>query len=115
MGEFESRVMIAIWVVFVLTIAAFYAKSRLDVRRRWHPWIAVVGAFVLFGFVLATSPMSVYVAAPLCAVLTWVNYKITKFCAGCGATLLQNPPWTPINFCSQCGERMAPPQPLQNG
>ena len=92
-----------IWAALCLVVWTFYWKGSLDAKRRWHPRIVFGSAILFLGFVALMTPSALVLAVPAVAAISVLNFKMTKFCAACGATQIQNPPWITIRFCSKCG------------
>jgi hypothetical protein len=101
---------LAVWLALLGFVALFYLKASLPARRRWHPFVVVGGALVFLGFVTVILPASSFVIiVPAVALISFVNYKMTKFCNACGATVVQRPPWRSLSACPKCGGRVDPP------
>jgi hypothetical protein len=84
----------ATWVALGIGIAVFYWKAGFEAKRRWHPWL-LAGAGALFvGFVhpMFREPRILLFVVPVVILIQFLNYKFTRFCARCDATLMQNPP-----------------------
>ena len=108
------------WIVLGIATGLFYWRGSFEAKRRWHPWIAFgVGAlFVLFVGLMEPNVGVMLFVGPAALLISFLNWRFTKFCAVCGKTLIQNPPWTKMIFCMKCGARLdapaAPPnKPLQ--
>jgi hypothetical protein len=81
---------------------------RLAAKRRWHPRIVFgLGALFVLLMWLMEPPTHVFFFV-LAAVLliSFLNWKFTRFCPACAKTLVQNPPWSKMMYCTKCGARL---------
>jgi hypothetical protein len=100
---------LAVWLALLGFVALFYLKASLAARRRWHPFVIVGSALVFLSFVTVILPASSFVIiVPAVALISFLNYKMTRFCNACGATVVQRPPWRPLSACPKCGGRVEP-------
>jgi hypothetical protein len=108
--ELVFRMFLAVWIALLGAVSLFYWKGSLATKRRFHPYVVAGGALIFLGFVTVVMPPSTFVViAPVVALVSFLNYKITKFCNGCGATVIQPPPWREPPTCTKCGMRVGPP------
>jgi hypothetical protein len=64
---------------------------------------------VFLTFITALLPASTFVViAPGVALISFLTYRMTKFCSSCGATVIQRPPWRELHTCPRCGAAMNP-------
>jgi len=99
----EFLIVLAAWIIAGIASAFFFMNRNASLKRRlWPPY--VIGAAILFLiFVWWFLPNeALYVAAPLLALVTFINLRVVKFCNACGATT-QNLPFRPARFCAKCG------------
>lgn len=104
------------WVVLGITsIFLFYDNKNTVFKRKWFPrFVILVGIlFMIFSTAsLATSARSLEdwsmlaAEAPIVAIITYLNIKLTRFCDNCGSTLIPQIRWTPIRFCPKCGAEL---------
>jgi len=98
-----------VWTVLLGLVTLFYLKASLAAKRRWHPYVVVTGALVFLGFVTLIMPASSFVViVPVVSLISFLNYKMTKFCNSCGATVVHQP-WRPLGACPKCGGRVDAP------
>ena len=93
----------AVWIALGIGTALFYARAGLQTKRRWHPRL-VIGAGALFlAFALTMQPglKMLLSAGPAVALITILNWKLTKFCPQCGRTAYAR--LNPNRFCQSCG------------
>jgi hypothetical protein len=108
--ELIFRTFLPAWIVLLAMVSLFYWKGSLAAKRRFHPYVVAGGALIFLGFVTVIMPPSTFVViAPVVALVSFLNYKITKFCNGCGATVIQPPRWSEPPTCTKCGMRVVPP------
>jgi hypothetical protein len=98
-------VFMATWLALGIGVGVFYWKADWHRKRKWHPRINVITGVLFLAFVWAMSwsPVVMLFMTPGVVLIQWLNWKYTRFCRACGATLFQNPPWARMNFCSKCG------------
>jgi hypothetical protein len=108
--ELILPVFLAVWIGLLLGVGWFYWRASLAAKRRFHPYVVIGGALIFLGFVTALLPASTFVViVPAVALTSFLNYKMTKFCSSCGATVVQRPPWRELKSCPKCGGRVSPP------
>lgn len=104
--ELLFPVFIGVWIVLLILVSLFYWKGSLVAKRRFHPWVVGGSALVFLSFVTLLMPASTFVViVPVVAVMSFFNYKITKFCESCGATSVRFP-GTPATPCRKCGSQV---------
>jgi hypothetical protein len=97
----------AVWVAVLILVSLFYLKGSLATKRRFHLYVVCAAALVFLGFITVLLPASTFVViAPGVALISFLNYKMTKFCGSCGATVIQRPPWRELRACPRCGAAM---------
>lgn len=101
-------VFFVLWIVLCIVVWTFYWKGSLDTKRRWHPRILIGTALLFLAFVATTMPFALPLAVPAVAGITFLNFKMIKFCSACEATLVRNPPWSVMRFCIKCGAALDP-------
>jgi hypothetical protein len=108
--ELVLPLFLAVWAALLSLVGVFYWKGSLAAKRRFHPYVVVGAALIFLGFVTALLPASTFVViVPGVALMSFLNYKMTKFCSSCGATVVQRPPWRELPSCPKCGGRVSPP------
>ena len=100
----EFLIVLAAWIIAGIASAFFFMNRNASLKRRlWPPY--VIGAailFLMFVWWFLPNEAALYVAAPLLALVTFINLRVVKFCNACGATT-QNLPFRPARFCAKCG------------
>jgi hypothetical protein len=108
--ELIFTIFMAVWVLLLAAVSLFYWQGSLATKRRFHPYVVAAGALVFLGFVTVIMPSSTFVViVPAVALVSFLNYKMTKFCDVCGVTVIQRPPWSEPPTCTKCGARVSPP------
>src|SRR2546428_304086 len=86
------------WVVLGIGTALFYWRAGLAAKRRWHPWLIFGGGGLFIFFVAIMTRVHtlrvLLLVVPVVTLISFLNWKFTKFCPACGKTLTQNPPWS---------------------
>jgi hypothetical protein len=99
----EFVVVLFAWTLAGIVSAFFFLNRNAALKRRLWPPFAVASAILLLVIVWWFLPSeALYVAAPLAALVTFINLRVVKFCNACGATT-QNLPFRPARFCARCG------------
>lgn len=95
------------WITLGIATWLFYWHGSFEAKRRWHPWIAFgMGAFFALFVCLMSNIRVLLFVGPAVFLISFLNWKSTKFCPVCRRTLIQTPPWTRMNFCTKCGARL---------
>jgi hypothetical protein len=104
--ELLFPVFIGVWIVLLVLVSLFYLKGSLAAKRRFHPFVVGGAALLFLGFITLLMPASTFVViVPIVALMSFLNYKITKFCESCGATTIRVP-GTPAVACRKCGSQV---------
>ena len=110
-AEQVAPVFIVVWIVLGLFSAGFFLLNKnAQLKRKVLPPF-VVGTGILFaGFMLATgAPWEVMlIFGPAIALITFLNLRSITFCNSCGATLMNQNPFSKPAFCSKCGASLKP-------
>jgi hypothetical protein len=99
-----------VWVVLGLFSAVFFlfGKNASLKRKVWPPFtIATAVLFVGFAWAMGFPSQVFLVMIPAVAFITFLNLRSVKFCDGCGKTIMSQNPFSPPQFCSKCGARLA--------
>jgi hypothetical protein len=90
----------------------FFSRNR-DARLKRRVLVrGQIGSAVLFlGFALAVGipPSFLLIMLPAVALIFFLNWHLTRFCASCGATLYNYDWFTRMRFCSSCGAPLTEP------
>lgn len=106
-----------LWLGLMVTgIFLFYRKGRADLKRRWLSRYVLLGGGLCIGFLLALMlvepgsgppPVALACFIPLVAMVTYLNFRIIRFCANCGQLI--NPYarlFSPVRHCPHCGSQV---------
>src|SRR5262245_61988106 len=97
----------AIWIALGVTAWILFSKASYETKRKWHPRFQVGVGVLFLGFIATVLPPFVLVGAiPAVALIAFLNLRMIKFCKACGATLVQNPPWSSFKYCPKCGAKL---------
>lgn len=101
-------VFIAVWAALAVGGVWFFALNKDAARKRLYFPRFAIGAGVLFGLVIAVmAPLpAILLFVPFIAFITWLNLRMTRFCDGCGRTLINQAWWARMNFCPYCGKKL---------
>ena len=102
-----------VFFVFWIALAAggflfFVFNKDVALKKRVFPRL-VIGAGAVFGlviFIAAPSPVAL-LFAPFIALITWLNIRMTRFCAACGKMLINHQWWLRMAFCPYCGAKLS--------
>lgn len=94
------------WICLGIAAAIFYWKAGYQTKKAAHPYIAVGFGLIFLGFVewftQGHVPLFFVVAILAISVL---NIRMTRFCARCGATIVQRG-WSRFTYCPKCGAEL---------
>ncbi len=91
------------WLVLGIASWIFYAKASYQTKKSLHPFLTIGFGIVFLGFaewVMHGKLPLVFAAAII--VIMFLNYRFTRFCPQCGATIYARG-LTLSNFCPRCG------------
>lgn len=101
--ELVFTIFIGVWVTLLVVVGLFYWRGSLATKRRFHPFVVIAAALIFLGFITLIMPASTFVViVPVVALMSFLNYKSTKFCDSCGATTVRVPGTKPAP-CRKCG------------
>lgn len=101
-------VFVVVWAALAVGGFVFFARNKDAARkRRYFPRLAI-GAGALFALVIASmAPWpATLLFLPFIGVIAWLNIRMTRFCDGCGRTLINQAWWSKMNFCPYCGVKL---------
>jgi len=86
----------------------FYVNKNVQFKRRYFPWYVILGGvlFISFGWVMRFSLQMLFLMVPAVALITFLNIKSTKFCDGCGRTIINQMWFTKVEHCAKCGAKL---------
>lgn len=92
------------WIALALGTALLW-RASLATKRRWHPRLVVGSSILLVGFASLIVPASytLLLVAPAACLIAFLNLRMTKFCASCGATSFARGLPAAMRFCQACG------------
>ena len=102
-------VALGLWSILAAAIGIFYWRGKLQVKRRWHPWIAfgAGGLFVIFvGFITEWRTALIVLWPAL--LISFLNWRLTQFCNSCGTPVFAHA-LMKVSLCPKCGARLAGP------
>ena len=103
----RPELLVAGW--FALLSVWWLLPRRASIKRFLFPfWIVAGAVLVLGGFAaVSTGPKNVLpVAAIFLAGIMLYNFLSTRFCSGCGRTLVRQSVIPRARFCSHCGKEL---------
>lgn len=98
----------AVWVVVGLSLWFFSRHASQQRRKQWH-LILVAGAgllFICFSYALSQRIEVLYMAVPVVVLVSFLNYKLTRFCQRCGFAVPRTGLFSRATFCPRCGGRL---------
>jgi hypothetical protein len=96
-------IFMGVWLALLVAVSLFYWKGSLATKRRFHPYVVIAAALIFLGFITLIMPASTFVViVPVVALVSFLNYKVTKFCDACGATTVRVPGANAAP-CRKCG------------
>lgn len=102
-NEQEYLLVLGAWIIAGIASAFFFLSRNASLKRRlWPPYVIGVAILLLVLVWWFLPNEALYVAAPLVALVTFINLRVMKFCNACGATTM-NFPFRPARFCAKCG------------
>jgi hypothetical protein len=101
-----ERVFAVTWIVLCVVSWGFFFFNKNGALKRKVFLPFLIGTALLFlGFAAAMGiPLHVlpFIAAAL-VLITFLNYRVTRFCDTCGRSTIGQNPFLPPQFCSKCG------------
>ena len=103
-------VFVGVWVMLGLFSFGFFdlnKNARLK-RRFWPPFVIAVGIlFVGFGLAMGIPSRLLPIVVTAVLGITLLNLRSVKFCDSCGATIMDQNPFSRARYCSKCGAGLA--------
>jgi hypothetical protein len=97
---------IVLWISLGIAAAVFYSKASYRTKKAAHPYIAAGFGLLFLAFVewftQGKLPVLLVVAVIL---ISFLNIKMTQFCAQCGATVHLRR-FSRARFCAKCGAEL---------
>jgi hypothetical protein len=84
----------------------FVFNKNAAQKRKVLPYSIIGIAVLLLGFVVFVMPTTIAFALPGIMFVSYVNFRMIRFCDACGTTLFRQNPYTPPRYCSKCGAKM---------
>lgn len=98
------------WVILGITsFLFFYINRNASLKRRIFPFFLVGVGLVFTAFIAYMThgdPRAISMTLPAIALITFLNFRTTRFCDACGRTLIRQPLFTRPGFCPHCGDRL---------
>ncbi len=98
-----------VWVVFgILSFYLFFVRNDYDFKVKYFKYFSILAGVLFIGFSVATGmPLQIFlVMVPAVILITFLNIRITRFCKNCGKTIVNNVPFSKIDFCPKCGSKL---------
>jgi hypothetical protein len=98
------------WIILGISSFAFFHFNRnAALKRRVFP-ILVVAAGLIFGCFVAymcrRNLEVMFMVVPAIALITFLNFRTTRFCDACGRTVYRRSIFSRSQFCPQCGAQL---------
>jgi CHASE2 domain-containing sensor protein len=107
----EFLLFMGFWVALALSSFLFFHFNRNAAlkRRIWPAFILAIG--LIFGgfvyFIMGQhQPQVLYLMVPAIIVISFLNFRATRFCDACGKTLHRQPIFSRTQFCPHCGSEL---------
>jgi hypothetical protein len=101
----------AAFAAVVVPAALFFqfSKNAALKRQLWPPVMVAIGVGFLLFFGLsggASDPAFFALATAMVVLIVAINIRAMKFCGKCGATVMNQNPFSKPKFCSKCGAEL---------
>jgi hypothetical protein len=95
----------AAWIAIGVALWMFYSRASYQRKKRWHLTLVAGAAlvFIAFAYALSQRVEVLYLAVPAVAAITFLGYKLTRFCPRCGFTIRRTGFFARIVYCPRCG------------
>jgi hypothetical protein len=97
------------WIVLgILSFYLFFIRNDYEFKVKYFKFFVILVGILFLGFVTAMGvpPQVFVIMVPAVALITFLNIKFTRFCKNCGKTIINNVPFTKIEFCPKCGSKL---------
>jgi len=98
----------AVWVALGVGLWVFARRASYHRKKQWH-LILVAGAgllFICFAYALSQRTEVLSLAVPAVILISFLNYKLTRFCPHCGFTVPRTGFFSRAVYCPRCGGRL---------
>ena len=95
----------AVWIAVGVGLWVFYTRASYQRKKRWHLALVAGAALVFIAFAYALSQRTevLYLAVPAVAAISFLSYKLTRFCPRCGFTVHRTGFFNRVIYCPRCG------------
>ncbi len=97
------------WVVLgILSFYLFFIRNDYEFKVKYFKYFVFLVGILFLGFIIAMSPprQVYFMFVPAVALITFLNIRLTRFCKNCGKTIINNMPFSRIDFCPKCGSKL---------
>jgi hypothetical protein len=106
-SEVAFAALFVLWWGLAIGSWVFFFRNRdARLKRRVFRILLPLTGVLFVAFSLAVTGLrweALLFLAPPTVLILWLNYRMTKFCSACGATLINHNWFTPMRYCQQCG------------
>jgi len=98
----------AVWIALGIGLWVFSRRASYQRKKQWH-LVLVAGAalfFVCFAYALSQRTEVLYIAVPAVALISFLNYKLTRVCPRCGFTVPRTGLFSRATYCPRCGGKL---------
>ncbi|MGA2903847.1 MAG: hypothetical protein ABSD98_08445 [Candidatus Korobacteraceae bacterium] len=95
------------WIALAIGSWIFYSKASYATKKAAHPFILTAAGIAFIGFaewIFHWRLPWFFVVAVV--VIIFLNFRLTRFCPQCNATLYGGGGFFRPNFCSKCGAKL---------
>ena len=101
-------IFVAAWVALGVGLWVFSRRASYQRKKHWH-LILVAGAgflFICFAYALSQRAEVLYMAVPAVVLISFLSYKLTRFCPRCGFTVPRTGFFSRAVYCPRCGAKL---------
>jgi hypothetical protein len=106
-----APVFVGVWIVLGVTSGLFFHLSKnAELKRRVWPPLVIGSSLLFLGFTIIMfreAPSNAWLfVIPAVAVITFLNFRNTRFCDACGKTIYNSGFFSRSKFCPKCGAKL---------
>ena len=98
----------AVWIALGIGLWALSRRASYQRKKQWH-LVLVAGAalfFISFAYALSQRTEVLYIAVPAVALISFLNYKLSRICPRCGFTVPRTGLFSRAAYCPRCGGKL---------
>jgi hypothetical protein len=102
-------IFIGTWIILgVLSSYLFFIRNDYEFKVKYFKYFVILVGILFVGFTAAMGapPQVYFIMVPAVVLITFLNIRLTRFCKNCGKTIINNMPFTRIDFCAKCGSKL---------